>query len=140
MARIVPYLNRATLPIVSTIDQKNITAFKYADEVVVIAYFPQEEKTLRSAFTEIASRHHDKYTFGIVSDRSLAQAENIPLLSTVVYKPQEGEHEILSGPAGIDTLERFLGQATAPLIGEFTRRNELKYMKACHPPFSHDLN
>jgi protein disulfide-isomerase A1 len=43
---------------------------------------------------------------------------------------QGKEHEVLPGPSGIDALEKFLETATAPPIGEFTRRNELKYMKA----------
>lgn len=48
-------------------------------------------------------------------------------------KPGEGEQEILSGQAGIDAMERFIETATAPVIGEFTRRNEMKYMKVISP-------
>jgi protein disulfide-isomerase A1 len=136
LARIISFLGRATLPIVSILDQRNATDFKSADETVVIAYIPEEEKTLRSAFTELAFRHHDKYTFGIVSDMHLAQAENIQLPSVVVHNSKEGEQEVLPGPSGIDALEKFLEQATAPSIGEFTRRNELKYMKVLFPSIS----
>jgi protein disulfide-isomerase A1 len=127
---IVSFLNRATLPTISTLDSKNITDFKSVDEAVVIAYIPEEQMALKSAFTELASRNHDKFTFGIVTDKLLAQAENVQVPSVVVHKPREGEQEILSGPSGIDALEKFLETATAPPIGEFTRRNELKYMKA----------
>ncbi|PMD25441.1 thioredoxin-like protein [Hyaloscypha hepaticicola] len=127
---IVSFLNRATLPTISTLDSKNITDFKSLDEVVVIAYIPEEQTALESAFTELASRNHDKFTFGIVTDKLLAQAENVQLPSVVVHKPREGEQEVLSGPSGIEALGKFLETASAPLIGEFTRRNELKYMKA----------
>jgi protein disulfide-isomerase A1 len=97
---------------------------------VVIAYIPEEQTTLRSAFTELAYKNHDKFTFGLVADKSLAQAENLQVPSVVVHKLREGEQEVLPGPSGIDALEKFLETATAPPIGEFTRRNELKYMKA----------
>jgi protein disulfide-isomerase A1 len=100
------------------------------DEAVVIAYIPEEQTALKSAFTELASKNHDRFTFGLVKDKSLAQAENLQVPSVVVHKPREGEQEVLPGPSGIDALEKFLETATAPPIGEFTRRNELKYMKA----------
>jgi protein disulfide-isomerase A1 len=128
--RIVSFLNRAVLPVVSTLDQNNITEFKSGDEAVIIAYIPEEEKALKAAFVELASRNHDKFTFGMASDKTLAKAANIQIPSVVVHRPKEGEQEVLPGPSGIDVLERFLETATAPSIGEFTRRNELKYMKA----------
>lgn len=124
------FLNRAVLPVVSALDQNNITEFKSGDEAVIIAYIPEEEKTLKAAFVELASRNHDKFTFGIASDKSLAKAVNIQIPSVVVHKPKEGEQEVLPGPSGIDALESFLETATAPSIGEFTRKNELKYMRA----------
>jgi protein disulfide-isomerase A1 len=45
----------------------------------------------------------------------------------------EGEQEILSGSAGTEALEKFMETATAPTIGEMTRRNEMEYLKVHHP-------
>lgn len=132
---ILSFLNRATLPVVSLLNPKTITNFKSADETVVIAYIPEEETALKSAFAEAAARNHDKFTFGITSDKNIAKAEGVKLPSVVVHKPKEGEQEVLSGPSGIDALEKFLETATAPSIGEFTRRNEMKYMKVSRPFF-----
>jgi len=131
--RIIPFINRATFPVISTLNLNNITDFKFADDAVIIAYIADDQTALRSAFTELASRNHDRFTFGIVSNKNLARADNIQIPSVVVHKPMEGEQEVLPGPSGIDALERFLETATAPAIGEFTRRNELKYMKASPP-------
>ncbi|KAE9378273.1 hypothetical protein N431DRAFT_541785 [Stipitochalara longipes BDJ] len=127
---IVSFLSRAASPVLSTLDQNNITTFKSADDVVIIAYIPDEEQALTSAFTELAFKNHDKHTFGIVSTKKVAKAEKIQIPSVVVHKSKEGEQEVLPGPSGIDALERFLETATEPSIGEFTRRNEMKYMKA----------
>lgn len=137
MIRIVSFLKRAGLPIISILDSRNITDFKSADEAVVIAYVPKAEKTLREGFTELACRYHDRYTFGIASDRNVAKTDNLQMPSVVVYKWKEGEQEVLAGPLGVDALETFLQTATAPSIGEFTRRNEMKYMKASSHYFIH---
>jgi protein disulfide-isomerase A1 len=133
--RIVPFLKRATLPVVSSLDVTNITDFKSADESVIIAYIPEDENALKAIFTELASRNHDKYTFGWVADKNVAKAEKVQIPSVVIHKPKEGEQEVLSGPSSIDALETFVETATAPSIGEFTRRNELKYMKVGLPSF-----
>jgi hypothetical protein len=85
---------------------------------------------LKAAFTELAFKNHDKHTFGIVSNKKLAKAENIQMPSVVVYKSKGGGQELLPGPSSADALETFLETATALAIGEFTRKNEMKYMKA----------
>jgi len=130
--RILSFLNRATLPIISTLDKKNITAFKSADEAVFIAYLPREDAHLKSTFTSLASRNHDKFTFGITTDPNLAQEDGLSIPSIICHKSSEGEQEVFSGQTGINALKKFIETATAPLIGEFTRRNEMQYMKV-HP-------
>lgn len=81
----------------------------------------------------MAKRHSDKFAFGLASDKKLAQSENLPFPSIVCHKGEDGEREIFSGEAGLDVLQKFIESATAPLIGEFTRRNEMKYMKVILP-------
>ena len=127
--RIVSFMNRVTLPTVSTLDQGNITAFKSVDETVFIAYVPPGEEAFKSIFTELAARYHDKFTFGIVTDTSLMTTDSMTLPSIVCHRGKEGEQEVLSAQPSIGVLEKFIEEATAPIIGEFTRRNEMKYMK-----------
>ncbi|KAF8848341.1 hypothetical protein BDZ45DRAFT_681286 [Acephala macrosclerotiorum] len=129
-SEIIPFLHRAAAPTVSLVDQKNITTFTSSDETVFIAYTAPEDHHLQSTFAALASRNRDKYAFGIATDRNLAKSAGITLPSIVCLKPGEGEQEVLSGQAGIDAMEKFIETATAPTIGEFTRRNEMKYMKA----------
>jgi protein disulfide-isomerase A1 len=126
-------MNRSTLPIVSILDEKNTTAFKAMSEVVFIAYLTSKDADLKSTFTELAIRNHRRFAFGIASGASVNKAGSTPLPSIVCYKIGEGEQEILSGQSGIDALEKFMEMATVALIGEMTRRNEIKYLKARHP-------
>jgi protein disulfide-isomerase A1 len=122
-------LNRATLPTVSFLDQSNITAFGSVDETVFIAYVPPGDEALKATFTELATRYHDRYTFGIAVDTSFMTADLMTLPSIVCHRVKAGEQEVLSSWASIDALEKFIEEATTPTIGEFTRRNEMKYMK-----------
>ena len=123
------FINRAALPTISIVDKSNITAFKASDEAVFVAYIPADEGHLKATFISLAERHSDKFTFGIATDPKLAKSENVQFPSVVCHKTAEGEQEVFTGQPGLDVLQNFMRTATAPTIGEFTRRNEMKYMK-----------
>ena len=128
-------MNRAALPTVSILDHSNITAFISVDETVFIAYVLPGDEALKSTFTELAARHHDKYIFGIATET----ADSMTLPSIVCHQVKEGEEKVLSTQASIDALEKFIEEATAPTIGEFTRRNEMKHMKVYTSSISHAI-
>ncbi|KAL2071719.1 hypothetical protein VTL71DRAFT_12954, partial [Oculimacula yallundae] len=122
-------MKRAILPSVSILEIPDIISFKTSDEYVLIAYLSAADSHLEASFTNVAKRHSDKFTFGIAKDPAGARNENVPFPSIVCYKA-DGDQEIFSGEAGVNALQDFVDTATAPTIGEFTRRNEMKYMKA----------
>lgn len=128
ISSIASFINRATLPVVSTVDGRNITAFKSIDEIVFIAYMAPEHVQFESAFLSIATSNHHRFSFGISTSSSFVGADKIALPSIVCYKAQEGEQEVLSGESGVDAMEAFVETATTPLIGQMTRRNEMKYL------------
>ena len=117
----------------SVLDKSNIAEFRAIDHFVFIAYIPTGDETSKRTFTTLATRHHDKYTFGLTSDASLIKSASTTIPSITCINSLGGEQEILSGEAGLDAMEKFMEAATAPVIGEFTMRNELKYMKVTNP-------
>ncbi|KAH7350743.1 thioredoxin-like domain-containing protein [Rhexocercosporidium sp. MPI-PUGE-AT-0058] len=127
---ILDFVSRATLPTLSILDKSNITSFKSSDEFVFIAYIPAKDGHLKTTFASLAKRLSDKFTFGIATDPKVAKSEHVQYPSIVCHKVEDSEQEIFSGEAGLDALQNFVERATAPTIGEFTRRNEMKYMKA----------
>jgi len=127
---IIQFIFRSTLPPISTLDSKNRTSFESIDSTVFIAYLHPSDTSLKSAFATLAARYHLQYTFGMSFTEPRNNITSLP--SIVCYKPNEGETEVLSlsPQAGIDEIEKFMEASTAPLIGEITRRNEMKYLKA----------
>ncbi len=122
-------MTRAKRPTISFLDRNNISAIKSVDEAVFIAYLPSANDPLYSAFTGLAQRYNDKFTFAITTDSSLATNEGLQFPSVVCYKSLEGEQVVLPEGTGLHTLQNFIEIATAPVVGEFTRRNEMNYMK-----------
>lgn len=126
---ILSFLHRTTLPKISYLDKKNVSDFKSIDDAVFVAYIPDGEGHMKSTFTSLAKRHSDKFAFGIITDKSVPRSEGLQFPSIVCYRTEEGEREVFTGQHGINALQKFMESVTAPLIGEFTRRNEMKYMK-----------
>jgi protein disulfide-isomerase A1 len=133
MGRLVPFLRRFKQPPVSIPDNTNITAFKTSDDIVFIAYPTAEDEQLKKSFTSVAKRNRHRFSFGISTDPALAKAENIPPGCIVYYNNMHKEQEILCGENGIADLERWAEKVTTPLIGEMTRRNELRYLNVGFP-------
>lgn len=85
---------------------------------------------LSSIFEGLAARNRHRFTFGITSDVRLATAENVPVPSIIGYETSDGEQQTFSGEWQLKALESFVERTTAPLIGEMTRRNEMRYLQA----------
>jgi len=132
MSRIVSFVARSSLPPVSSLDKRNITAFKSKDEAVFIAYPESEDRNLRSTFRALATQNHDRYSFGM-ADSALGKTDNVPPGCVVCHKTKTEEQKILCGQSKLEALEDFMETAAAPLIGDMTRRNEMKYLKVSFP-------
>ena len=126
--RILPFLRRSERPVVSTLEKRSLPSFKYIDEDVFVAYMDPKDTELKSRFTTLAAHNRATFTFGIVSDAALARDEKVTLGCVVRYKVGEDE-QTLCGQSRIDILQDFVEKSTAPLIGEMTRRNQLKYLQ-----------
>lgn len=130
--RIISFIRRAERPEISALDKKSLESFKSIDDAVFVAFLGPGNVELKSSFTTLASRNHNRFSFGVVSDGALAGAENILLGCIVRYKVGE-EHQSLCAQSRLDILQDFVEESTAPLIGEMTRRNELKFLQVRFP-------
>lgn len=128
--RILSYIQRSRLPDVSLLDSTNITSFKSVDEYVFIAYLGLNDSESKTTFESLAARNHHRFTFGLSTDVRPTNAENVPVPSIICYKASENERTVFSGEWRLKSLETFVETSTVPLIGELTRRNEIKYLQA----------
>lgn len=141
--RIVAFINRSKLSKLSTLNCKNITAFQSAKENIFIAYLASDDHNQEPNIATIAAQNSDRFTFGLTYDPNAATLMKASIPSIVCYR-SDGGSEVLLLPTTIYELEEFVEKATAALVGEMTRRNELKYMKVStlvyNGPFNSDID
>lgn len=125
-------MQRSNRPVVSTLDKASIAAFKSIDNAVFIGYYGSGDAELKSSFTTLASRNSHSFTFGISSSAALAKADGVALGCIVCHRTSR-QPETLCGQTRLDVLQDFVDKSTTPLIGEMTRKNELKYLLVCPP-------
>lgn len=127
---IVAFVKRASLPAVSTVNIDNITKLLDIDRLTFMAYLKEDDSSTRSRFTKVAEAFHDQFVFGVTHDAGLAAKETISFPSIVAYKTDVGDKDVL--PLGAiptrSDMEKFVLEASTPLIDELTMRNERNYM------------
>ncbi|KAI1858043.1 uncharacterized protein JN550_012936 [Neoarthrinium moseri] len=119
---IVSFLRRASRPTVTLLDERKITAFQSIDDAVVVAHLNARDTHIQEAFKSLASRFKDRASFG-----SLETTEQTTI---VCYNNRDNEQSTTSDLAAIDSLPSFVSACMTPLIGEFSRRNEVKYFQS----------
>ena len=128
--RIIAFLGRTSMPVVSILDSKSVTGFKFLDEITFVAFPRPDDAVLESSFTKLAGRNNDRFLFGL-ANTDLAESQGASPGCVVAYKMQREEPKQICSEWRLDVLENFVDTASAPLIGELTKRNEMKYLKVC---------
>jgi len=110
----------------ATLDAQDIAEFKTKDEIVFIAYNDPGNEVLDYNFNILATRHWDRFAFS-VAEQALAKNEGVAPGCVVRYMKNE-EPQSICGEWKLNTLQRFMEMAAAPIVGEINRRNELNYL------------
>ncbi|KAI0967959.1 thioredoxin-like protein [Xylaria arbuscula] len=119
---ITSFLKRAARPTVTSLNEEKATNFQSVDETVVIARINPGDEHITAAFREIASQYQDRASFGVVDTSGNTMVE--------CYNNKDEQKFILSDLTAIDALPRLVKNCAAPLIGEFTRANEMEYLQS----------
>ncbi|KAI1110974.1 hypothetical protein F5Y14DRAFT_335066 [Nemania sp. NC0429] len=119
---IASFLKRAVRPAITALDEERVAGFQSVDEAVIIAYFNPRDEHIVTAFETMASRFRDRASFASVTTAGAS--------TVTCYNNREGQKFTLSELSAIDALPKLFEGCTAPLIGEFTRANEMKYLQS----------
>jgi protein disulfide-isomerase A1 len=106
---------------VSTLSDREITAFQSIDDVVIVAHINRRDGHIQTLFNSLAARYQDRASFALL--------ETTGDSTIVCYKNKDNEQFATSDLAAISSVATFVENCLAPLIGEFSRRNELKYLQ-----------
>ncbi|KAI0420345.1 thioredoxin-like protein [Xylaria grammica] len=119
---IVSFLKRAGRPPVTVLDEEKAAAFQSVDDTVLIAHINPRDDHVAAALKTIASQFQDRTSFASV---------DTPGTTTVAcYNNRDGQKFTLSDLTAVDALSKLVESCMAPLIGEFTRANEMKYLQS----------
>lgn len=92
--------------------------FTTADEVVFIGYISPGDITSRQNFEAVADIFHEEFTFGLILDEKLVQAQNSELPTVVCYVVEDGETRTFNSFSELEPLRNFVIDASRRVIGE----------------------
>jgi protein disulfide-isomerase A1 len=122
-ASIASFLNRISGPSVADLTSEQLPSFLAGDHVSVVLQAPPGQDNLVENFETVAHRYHDRYSFGLLLGEGQAPALRC---QNNVDRLEYSTSELTT----VASVESFVRQCGADLIGEMTRRNELSYVKA----------
>ncbi|KAG9239732.1 thioredoxin-like domain-containing protein [Amylocarpus encephaloides] len=118
------FVQRSSRPVISVVDVNNLTEFQSIDTVVFILVIPNPDHEVKATFTRVATQYHSSFSFGVRVGPPNYKAH------VLCYKSHEDELEVFTGPLNPTAIEGFVKEASLPLVGQLTRRNEMKYLKS----------
>ncbi|KAH9885912.1 thioredoxin-like domain-containing protein [Xylariomycetidae sp. FL2044] len=119
---ILSFFRRASRPVVTKLNDKKITTFQSIDNVVVVAHLNPRDEHVDISYKALASRLKDRASFGLM--------ETTGTTTVLCYNNRDDEQYTLSDLTAISALPDFVEACMKPLVGEFTRANEMKYLQA----------
>ncbi|KAI0537698.1 hypothetical protein GGR58DRAFT_470431 [Xylaria digitata] len=119
---IASFLKRAVRPTMTVLDDEKIGNFQSVDDAVLIARINPRDEHVATAFNTIASQFQDRASFASLDTAGTTTVE--------CYNNKDGQKFTLSDLTAIDALSKLVESCIAPLIGELTRANEMKYLQS----------
>ncbi|XP_067951697.1 protein disulfide-isomerase 2-like [Watersipora subatra] len=124
-ADIVTWLLKKTgPPAVAVAGQEDLDKLM-TEEVAVVGFFKDQESTEAKAFLEAASAN-DAIPFGITSEQSLFDSNNVDKDTVVVFKQFDDKRNDLSEGITAESVAEFVAANQLPLVIEFTQDNAPK--------------
>ncbi|KAI0834448.1 thioredoxin-like domain-containing protein [Hypoxylon sp. FL0890] len=125
---LLAWINRIQRPIVSELSAATLENFKKTDETVFIAYLHADDETSKAAFADVAGQYHEEFTFATTADEAALKAEKVTARTVKCYKPLDGDTHELTSLSDVAALERFVKEASRPMIGELLPHNHQRLL------------
>ncbi len=115
----------------SEVTGDDLGQFKVVDETVFIAYIGPEDEAAAKAFAQVAAKHRDEFTFGLVSDTAAIQEQGLKSPTVVCYKQLDGDSKALPAFDDAESLDRLVLEESRPVVGELTPYNQQRFLEVC---------
>ncbi|KAI0401511.1 thioredoxin-like domain-containing protein [Xylaria palmicola] len=119
---IISFLKRAVRPAITILDEERSNKFQSIDDTVFIAQINPGDEHAATAFQTIAAQYQDRASFG--------SRETTGTTTVMCYNNKDEQRFTLSDLTAINALPKLVESCLTPLIGEFTRANEMKYLQS----------
>ncbi|KAI1644852.1 uncharacterized protein F4817DRAFT_198405 [Daldinia loculata] len=120
---ILSYLKRAVRPATTALDsEKKTVAFQSSDDYAVVARINPQDQHVKILYDTLASQYRDRLSFG--------SAETDKTTTVTCYNNRDSQQFTISDLTAIDALPQLIESCLTPVIGEFTRTNEMKYLQS----------
>lgn len=121
-------------PAITELNAEALESFRSADEIVFIGYLAPNDNVARQTFAATAEKYRDEFTFGLVTDEALIADQNLESPATVCHVIEDGEMRTFKSFSEPDGLDKFVVEASRPVIPELTPYNQQRLLNVSAQP------
>ncbi|KAK4522086.1 asparaginyl-tRNA synthetase [Mucor velutinosus] len=104
------------------------------EALLAVAYISPEDKSSLDSWKALSEKLVDDFAFGVVTDQSIMQAENVASSpSVVLYKHFDNLRDVRTGSIVPDQIEDFIKVNAVPLLAEVESHTFMDYVDAGRP-------
>ncbi|KAM7221414.1 hypothetical protein V8F06_003189 [Rhypophila decipiens] len=127
-ASILQWVNRQKLPLVSELSTiENLETFKSADDVAFVVFLDSANGDATATFSKMAEKYRDEFRFGIVTDQSIAKAQDVNVPAVVCYRSIDGD-KVVGSDFEPDKLEAWIKESSRQVLGDLTVLNRQRLL------------
>ncbi|KAL1872381.1 hypothetical protein Daus18300_004351 [Diaporthe australafricana] len=125
---ILNFVSRLARPIVTEISSDSLDTFKGIDDTVFVGHIDSGDHAAQQVFTDIARKYREEFTFGTVSDATLIKEQGLvsPTVTCHLKDGGTGVKTVTFTDAAV--LEKFVVEASRPVVGELTPYNQQRLL------------
>jgi protein disulfide-isomerase A1 len=126
---IVSIMKKQALPAVSNLESGKVKEFSTSDKVVVIGVFSSKDSNEAKAFTAIANKMRDHYTFGITTDKSSLSEHKVADPGVILFKKFDEKVNVFGGSITEKDLKAFISEKATPNMDDIGPDNFETYVE-----------
>lgn len=129
---IVRYMKKQKQPAVTEVGADGFEEFTKSDKVVVVAFMGTDNEHY-DEFQNVAETHRNDFTFGVVSDAKVAEANGVTAPAIILFKAFDEGKNVYSGDFSIKSIASFVKTNSVPTMDDIGPENYASYAESGLP-------
>lgn len=128
VCRIHQFVTLRKLPVVSDLrTAQDLETFKATGDIAFVAFLESEDNEFAADLSRVLVKYRGEFPFGIVTDRSIAESQDVKIPAIVCYRSIDGE-KLVTSEFESEKLNEWVKESSRQVLGDLTVLNQQRLL------------